>query len=215
MVNLFETKLFYEYPMSNIVRTVLVIALAFAIGTATPARASDAAAPVAAFQAGLIEVMKNAESLGVKGRYDALKPIIADNFSMPFMGALAAGNAWKQASDDQRLRFVKAFERLSIATLATLFSGYSNERFEVVGKRENAKDIVLIDTLLHHSDGDKVQLTYVAKRFGAEWRLIDVIVDGGISELKVRISEYNQTLKQAGLEGLIDLLNAKADQLLR
>ena len=45
------------------------------------------------------------------------------------------------------------------------------------------------------------------------WRVIDVIVDNGISELKVRRSEYNLILKQSGVPGLITLLHNKADEL--
>ena len=57
-------------------------------------------------------------------------------------------------------------------------------------------------------------MAYIAAKFSGYWRLIDVVVDGGISELKVRRSEYNSTLNRTGLSGLINLLNNKADELM-
>ena len=185
-------------------------------GVSEIGHASEAERPVGAFQDGLVQVMKDAEKLGVKGRYDALRPLVADNFNMPFMGALAAGRAWKSATDDQKKRFVTAFERSSVATLATLFDGYCGETFERVGERPGPQGIIFVDTILHLTNPtDQVKLTYVAKEFSEGWHLIDVIVDGGISELKVRISEYNQTINDSGMEGLIKLLENKADELLR
>ena len=63
------------------------------------------------------------------------------------------------------------------------------------------------------SDGD-VSLTYVAKRIGNGWKLIDVIVDDGISELTVRKSEYRRVLASDGVEGLIAALESKAGELI-
>ena len=47
-----------------------------------------------------------------------------------------------------------------------------------------------------------------------EWRIVDVLVDKGISELAVKRSEYRGVLRYGGIDALIRTLNAKADQLL-
>jgi len=70
-----------------------------------------------------------------------------------------------------------------------------------------------VQTHLVKADGSPVEMTYVAKQFGDRWWLIDVVVDGGISELNVRQSEYHAILRDRGVEGLIDTLNGKADSL--
>ena len=44
--------------------------------------------------------------------------------------------------------------------------------------------------------------------------ILDVVVEQGISELAVRRSEYRLVLKEKGVEGLIDALNRKADELM-
>ena len=72
----------------------------------------------------------------------------------------------------------------------------------------------IILTKLVRSDKSKVDLAYVARQFAGKWQLIDVVVDSGISELKVRRSEYSMVLKNSGMPGLTKLLNEKADDLM-
>ena len=59
-----------------------------------------------------------------------------------------------------------------------------------------------------------MDITYVTHKIKGEWRIIDVLLDAGISELAVRRSEYRRVLKTGGVDGLIETLNRKADQLL-
>ncbi len=178
-------------------------------------RAESAGAHVQTFQTGLISVMKEAEQLGVQGRFARLKPLVSDTFNLPLMAALAAGPYWKTADAATRDRLVAAFTRMSIATLATLFDGYSGETFTLIDEKAGPQGVTFVNTLLTSpSRPNGVEISYVARQSEGTWRLIDVIVDGGISELKVRISEYNQILKTGGVTALIKLLEDKADQLL-
>lgn len=202
--------------MLKFTRYLVVLLAVLTFSAPTTALATSASGPVTDFQAGLVSVMQRADKLGVSGRYKELVPLVSRNFNMPLMAALAAGPYWNTATEDQRAELIEAFQRVSVATLATLFSGYSGETFNQVGEREAPGNITFVDTrLVIPGRSDDVQLTYVARQFDGNWRLIDVIVDSGISELKVRISEYNQTLKTGGITALTDLLNNKADELLR
>ncbi len=200
--------------MPPIRRSFLVFVLAAVLGTPPAAAQSPAAERVATFQATLLSVMKQAALLGVEGRFEILAPAIADSFNIPLMAEVATGGSWKQAAPDRRRRMAEVFLRMNAATVATLFDGYSGETFRLVGEHEGPNGIVLVETRLESPDGGGHEITYAAKRFGDEWRLVDVIVDGGISELSVRRSEYQNTLETGGLPALIGLLDAKATELL-
>lgn len=169
---------------------------------------------VKAFQDDLISVMRDAKRLGVKGRYQRLLPAVSRTFSLSVMVRIATGRHWQQATDAQRKRLVEAFRRMSVTTLAALIDGYSGEKFMIVGTQDGPKGTRLVQTRLITGSGEHHDIAYVAKRFDVGWRLIDVIVDNGISELRVRMSEYHRVLAQQGVEGLIRLLNGKADQLI-
>ena len=192
--------------------TILTVMIMLAPARSWAGPASD---HTAEFQSGLVSVMKDANSLGVKGRDERLEPLVKAAFHLPLMAGLSAGSYWNSATATQRDRLVQAFSRMSIATLATLFDGYSGEKFVVTGERPGPQGIMFVDTALQAPGRDSdVSISYVARQFNGDWRLIDVIVDGGISELRVRISEYRQTLKTGGIDALIRLLENKADDLL-
>ncbi|HBT41819.1 MAG TPA: hypothetical protein DEB21_07330, partial [Rhodospirillaceae bacterium] len=52
------------------------------------------------------------------------------------------------------------------------------------------------------------------RKFDEKWRIIDVLLDGTISQLIKRRDEYRRTLEDSGVAGLTNLLNAKADEIL-
>ena len=81
-------------------------------------------------------------------------------------------------------------------------------------ERPGPQKTQIVMTKLLKSDKSTVDIAYVTRRFKEGWKIIDVIVDSGISELKVRQSEYRQVLKKEGVPGLISLLNNKADELI-
>lgn len=167
------------------------------------------------FQANLLSTMKEAGALGLKGRYDRLSPIISETFSLPFMLRRVAGPFWKNASRDQRLRLVTAFHRMSAGTLATLFDGYDGERFEMIGQRPGPrKGSLYIDTQLILPEGKPIRISYVAVKLRERWWLVDVVVEAGFSEIKLRRSEYRRALKEGGVENLTNVLSAKADELI-
>ena len=161
----------------------------------------------------LIETMKDAQRLGIDGRYKQLQPILERSFDFERMIAIAAGSYWANADEAQRQRLLDAFTKLSITTYAARFNGFSGESFETLGQRQGPRDSALVDTRLNRSDGPPVPITYVMSERDGEWRIVDVLLDKSISELAVRRSEYNQVLRTSGTEGLSVTLDEKTAQL--
>jgi phospholipid transport system substrate-binding protein len=193
-----------------------VLAVLFVLVAAIPAGAAevDPRVLVERFQGNLLAVMKEAETLGVKGRYDRLVSSIEETFYLPLMIRIASGPYWKGANQTQRSRLISAFRRMSVSRVATLFDGYAGETFEAIGEKPGPQNTLLVKTRIVIPDKSSVNLTYVAKAIKERWRLIDVIVDDGISELSVRRSEYRRVLQKEGVDGLIATLNKKADELI-
>jgi len=193
-----------------------IAAFAFVVLSVSAAWA-DAGSPsalVSRFQDGLLKTMQEAKSLGLKERSDRLKPLIGQVFHLPLMVATASAPFWKAAPHDQRRDLVVAFERMSTSSVATLFDDYDNETFEVVRERDTRGPTVMVDTRIVRPHDDPIEITYVTAKLGARWWIIDIIVGGGISELKVRRAEYLSLLKEGGLPNLTRALSEKADRLL-
>lgn len=162
------------------------------------------------FQQGLVRVMKEANSLGIEGRYKKLVPLIRTTFHLEVMSASVTTPYWRTATSDQKLLFVKAFTEMSVATLATLFDSYNGEVFNVLRERKIKHRIVVVDAEIKKSDEGVVEISYVAVLYGGRWWIIDIIVEGGISEIKKRKNEFIKTLSEGGLPKLTNLLHRRA-----
>ena len=170
-------------------------------------------AVVEGFQENLLAVMKEAAALGPRGRYERLIQPINEAFHVPLIAQVVTGSFWKKASKAQKRRLVAAFKRMSVSTLATLFDEYSGQVFTTVGEKPGPQNTRIVKTRIVDPDESFVDIAYVVKAFNNRWRIVDVVVDNGISELSTRRSEYHRLLNKEGVDGLIAALNAKADKL--
>jgi len=174
-----------------------------------------AAARIRAYCDALLETMKHARELGVQGRYDKLAPVIRATFDLSAMTRIAVGPDWPSIPPDQQTALVENFTRMTIATYANRFDGYSGERFEVEPVTETRKADRIVRTKLLRADGQSEVLNYLLRGSGDTWKVVDVYLSGTISELATRRSEFGAILKSGGPEALIDSLRQRSGKLLQ
>jgi phospholipid transport system substrate-binding protein len=160
----------------------------------------------------LLATMRNGPTLGPRGRYAQLAPVVRRVFDIPFMTRLAVGPAWASLNDAQRQEVAQAFERYIAAIYAERFDSYSGERLQVTGEQPSAGG-TLITSQITKSTGEPVNINYLMRDNGGVWRIADVYLDGTISELATRRSEFAAILRTRGITGLIETLNTKANTL--
>ena len=61
------------------------------------------------------------------------------------------------------------------------------------------------------ANGEPVKVDYMMRRNGEGWLISDIYLDGAISEVATRRSEFAAILRTDGVDGLIAALNRKAD----
>ena len=153
--------------------------------------------------AGMLEIMREAEALGYSGRLGRFGALLGETYNLPAMARAVVGRQWADLSETQRNRLVDAFSRMTQATYASRFDGYSGERFEVLGRGPVVQDLVLVKSRLIKSDGESVALDYMTKVFAGEWRIVDVYLDAKYSELARLRAEFGSVLRRHGLDALI------------
>lgn len=207
----------FPLPVTGLYFVLALLSFAALAPGARAMKPAEPAGVIEGFHATLLSAMKNAEKLGVSGRYDLLAPVIDKDFDLQRMIRVTAGKFWRQADGASRAKALAAFRRMSIATYAAQFDGWSGQTFTTIASRPGPQRTVLVQTKISAPGGDGAALTYVLKertRGNGEWRIVDVLLDGFISQLAVRRSEYQRVLKSNGLPGLIKVLDAKAGKLL-
>ena len=185
------------------------------VPVARPALAGAASEVVADFHTALLAIMTAADQLKLNERYQRLAPRVLAIFNIPFMMQAATGRQWSDASEEDRAKLVEAFARMSILSYASRFGTYAGEQFEIVGEHQGLNGSYLVRTRFIRPGVGAVPITYVTKHFGDDWRVVDVIFPGGVSELALRRSEYLYTLRQGGFTSLISRLNQAADAMLQ
>ena len=112
-----------------------------------------------------------------------------------------------------KARLVDLFAEMSIANYAARFDGYGGERFEILGDKPAPRDTVLVETRLVRTRDEPVELNYVLKESGADWRIIDVLLESKFSELARQRSEFAAVLRAGGPPDLAATLERKIAEL--
>lgn len=163
--------------------------------------------------AALLDVMKHAVELGYDGRAAKLAPVIPRHFDVAFMAEKSVGPYWKRATDAERERFLEAFLRFMIANYAGQFDGFTGQSFETLGEEPARMDTRIVRTRLLDPTDENVELNYRMHRTSEGWKIIDVYLDGTVSELALRRSEFSGIVKRENFAALITALDAKVAKL--
>ena len=157
----------------------------------------------------IIEVMKNAATLGFDGRYATLEPVLSDTYDFPEMTRVSSGRYWRELTDAQKQQLTEAFKEFSLATYAARFNGFGGERFEVLSEDPAPGNSVRVNNQIVQASGQPIRIDYLLRPHGDDWRIIDVYLKSSVSELAVRRSEFTSVLAKQGFDGLIATLQAK------
>ena len=126
------------------------------------------------------------------------------------MARLAVGPSWASLSEAQRQQMAASFGRYISAIYADRFDSYAGQNLEVTGQQP-APFGVMVRSQIIKADGEPVEVDYMMRSSGDGWLISDIYLDGTISEVATRRSEFAAILKQDGIDGLIAALNRKAD----
>lgn len=170
---------------------------------AADAPADPAARQIEQFYAALIDTMKNGRELGVQGRYRQLAPVAEDTFDLGAMARLTVGPAWSTMSETDQKAVTDAFGRLTFSNYAKNFASFGGEQFAVdpMVKMRNADKIV--ESKLVRSSRSTVPFNYRMHLVGDKWKVIDVYLNGYVSQVALRRADFSSTVASSGASGLV------------
>ncbi len=209
------------YSMGSPIRRRVVLCAWIGLGWAmvTPQRTwadtvDPACAPIRNFCDSLLETMKRASRLSIQARYERLDSPVRTAFDLAAMTRIAVGPMWTSTSPEDRESLLKQFARMTIATYANRFDGYSGESFNVPPTSEPHGENRIVRTRLVQTNGEIIALDYLSHPTPDGWKVIDIYLNGTISELATRRSEFTAILRSGGAVALVDSLRQRADKLL-
>jgi len=192
-------------------RHTLGFAIALSAVAVFPALAQTdpAATQIEGFYAALVAQMKKGGP--AKARYDMLRPAVEKAFDLAGMTAVAVGPSWASLPAGDQKALIEAFERMTVANYVKNFDSFGGEQFTVDPAAVPRGAEKLIRSKLV-SGKETIPFNYRMRQVNGEWKVFDIFLNGNISQMAQKRSDFASTLASGGPKGLAQRINALADQ---
>ena len=140
---------------------------------------------------------------------EVIESKLLPNFDFEKMTALAMGRNWRQAMPEQQKQLIDQFRALLVRTYSGALAQYRDQvmDFKPLRGDPNATDVIVRSEVIRTGQVP-VQIDYGMTKTASGWKVSDVVV-GGISLVTNYRDEFNEQIKNGGIDGLIKTLSAK------
>ncbi len=161
----------------------------------------------------LLLCMKEGRRLGFQGRLERIANRLDETFDLAFMARLSIGSAWNDLALEERIDFIELSRRLSASNYAKNFKDHDGQRFETHSDAPAGRGTILVSTELIQPNDENVQFDYRLRQTKGGWRIIDVQLDGKVSEITLRRADYRSVIQQKGHAHLVRSLEERIEEL--
>lgn len=134
---------------------------------------------------------------------------VLPNFNFTRMTALALGKEWRKASPQQQQQLTTEFRTLLVRTYSNALTSYKNQKIIYKPFKMAPADVdVLVRTEVQQPGSKPVQLDYSLEKADGGWKVYDVVV-AGISLVTNYRDQFNQEVRNGGIDGLVAAIAAK------
>ena len=156
---------------------------------------------------------KDIQNGNSKKAIELVETKVLPNFNFQHMTALAMGRDWNKATPEQKKRLTEEFKTLLVRTYSNALTGYKDQtvRFKPT-KMQNGDTDVDVKTEILQPGSKPIQLDYSMEKLADGWKVYDVVV-AGVSLVSNYRNTFNQEVRANGVEGLIQMIDAKNKQL--
>jgi phospholipid transport system substrate-binding protein len=160
----------------------------------------------------VMQAIQSDKQLAAGDKQKALK--LAEDKILPHVDfqeatRLAVGRSWRQTSAEQKQQLVNEFRRMLLRTYSNAISAYQGQQMKVLPLHMKAGETDVAVRNQYIKPGQKpVQVDYQMHKVGDSWKIYDIIVEGVSLVLTYR-SEFDQVVKESGVDGLIKRIGAK------
>jgi len=134
---------------------------------------------------------------------------VLPHFNFTAMAALAMGQSWNKATPEQKKRVTDEFKTLLVRTYASALAAYSDQKFDFRPLRARPGDTdVTVNVRVLQPGTQPVPIDYSMEKTPSGWKVYDVMV-GGVSLVANYRTEFNNLVRESGVDGLIKNLSAK------
>lgn len=157
----------------------------------------------------VLTVLKD-DSLDEANKKTIISKLAKERINFKDMSRRILATNWNKATDEQKTKFIGLFQEILLNTYWIRMSQYAGERVEYVAEIRDNEDYATVDTLIVKNDKVEVPISYRMKRFVSVWFAYDFTVEF-LSLVQSYRNEYRATIKNHGIDGLLDLMQQEVD----
>ena len=188
----------------SFISAVSIGLLSISLAAASP---SDAVGQIRQNATQVLSILKGGDADGARRKAEAYA---LPYFDFQRMTARAVGNPWRQATDMQKQALTREFQTLLIRTYSGTMLQFKNAKVNVKDNpvvNKGGKEIV-VRVEVSNSGEKPVNMDFSTYQSGSRYRVYNVAVEGA-SLVTVYRGQFNETVKNKGIDGLIDELKTK------
>lgn len=138
--------------------------------------------------------------------YALIDGLLLPHFDTRYAGRLVLGNHWRNATDEQRSRFVDVFYQFLVQSYADGILGFEQDSLTILPPEgEVDEKRAVVKTTIRMEDGTLVPVNYSMRNSAAGWRVYDVRIEG-VSYIQNYRNQLNAEIKALGIDAVIERL---------
>lgn len=142
--------------------------------------------------------------------YKLVDEVLLPNFDVNYAAQQVLGAHWRQATPEQRERFIKAFYRSLLTTYGDALVDFTADKLKILPFQGDPNATrATVRTQIRRDGGDTVAVNYSLRKTDQGWKAWDVVIEG-ISYVNSFRQDFGAEVQQKGLESLIQRLEADA-----
>jgi len=144
--------------------------------------------------------------------YKFIDGILLPRFERRVAAIAVLGPYWRQATQEQRERFIKAFYTVLVHRYAEGILDFDTSRIKILPYRgDPSRPITTVRTQVALEDGTEANVDYdlIKSKDDGKWRMFNVNIEG-VSYVKNFRTEFDQEIRASSLEAVIERLEHEA-----
>ncbi len=184
----------------------MLIAVVFSLSAPLTAQANAPEAVILETSSAILEAVGGRrEELAADeaALFEVVDDILLPRFDREYSGRLVMGKTYRDATPEQRERFITGLYRKLVRTYSSGILEYDSESLKVLGTKGDLADgKVIVETEVQLDDGTPVPVGYRMRETDGTWKAYDVIIEG-ISYVANYRKQYDGEFRAKGIEGVI------------
>ena len=139
----------------------------------------------------------------------SIEEVISKTYDIKKMSKIILSRYWVEDKTEENNKFIEVFTSYISRNYLKRFDKV--ESIDIVYKsvEDIGENYKVAQVSYKFNNTDNLNLNYMLIKNKEEWLIFDVLINGSISEVATKKSEFAETLKLGGIRSLIDLISNK------